>query len=108
MDFFTQRYYSQEVLQQRAESVHVSFAAYLDRANFEVKYLSEQISDGETIDRLFQLHDVLFFGGLDFFYVALEDGTSMEDPRVRDSNIATAGSTFPSTNSRKAPPPVEM
>lgn len=83
MDYFTQRYYSQEVLQQRAESVHVSFAAYLDRANFEVKYLSEQISDGETIDRLFQLHDVLFFGGLDFFYVALEDGTSMEDPRVR-------------------------
>lgn len=28
--------------------------------------------------------------------------------RLRDSSIATAGSTLPSTNSRKAPPPVEM
>lgn len=83
MDFFTQRYYAEEMKQQRAEAIHLSFAAYLDRANFEVKFLSEQIGDGETIDSLFQLHDVLFFGGLDFFYASLTDGRFMEDPRIR-------------------------
>ncbi|MCO4787008.1 MAG: hypothetical protein KC467_13920 [Marinomonas atlantica] len=61
----------------------MSFSSYLDRANFEVKYLSEQVTNGETLGDIFQLHDVLFFGGLDFFYVDLENGQSMEDPRVR-------------------------
>lgn len=84
MDYYTQRGYSQESLHQRMKLLSVSFSAYLDRANFEVKYLSEQIGNGETLDDLFQLHDVLFFGGLDFFYIELEDsGQVMEDPRVR-------------------------
>ena len=83
MDFFTQRDYAAAALQHRVQALRMSFSAYLDRANFEVKYLSEQVSDGESLDALFQLHDVLFFGGLDFFYIEKEDGQIMEDPRVR-------------------------
>ncbi|WP_425642389.1 hypothetical protein ACPUEK_03840 [Marinomonas gallaica] len=83
MDYYTQRGHSLASLHQRTQTLSMSFSAYLDRANFEVKYLSEQVNDGETIDGLFQLHDVLFFGGLDFFYVVLENGQVMEDPRVR-------------------------
>ncbi|WP_197464555.1 LuxQ periplasmic sensor domain-containing protein [Marinomonas aquimarina] len=83
MDFFTQRDYASAALEHRTQALHMSFSAYLDRANFEVKYLSEQVSDGESLDALFQLHDVLFFGGLDFFYIEKEDGLVMEDPRVR-------------------------
>ena len=33
---------------------------------------------------------------------------SMGQPLARSSRAATAGSFLPSTNSRKAPPPVEM
>lgn len=83
MDFFTQRDYASAALQHRVQALRMSFSAYLDRANFEVKYLSEQVSDGESLDALFQLHDVLFFGGLDFFYIEKEEGQVMEDPRVR-------------------------
>lgn len=83
MDFFTQRDYASAALQHRVQALRMSFSAYLDRANFEVKYLSEQVGDGESLDALFQLHDVLFFGGLDFFYIETADGQVMEDPRVR-------------------------
>lgn len=83
VDYYNQRYYSNALLLQKAQAVHVGFEAYLDRANFEVKYLSEQIGHGKTVDSLFQLHDILFFGGLDFFYAVLENGQTMDDPRAR-------------------------
>ncbi len=82
-DFAARQDQAEQLLKQRALAVQVNFSAYLDRAEFEAKYLAQQVGKEGDLDSLFQLHDVLFFGGLDFFYVQLSDGQSMLDPRSR-------------------------
>ncbi|MBM6550525.1 hypothetical protein [Marinomonas ostreistagni] len=71
------------ILEYRVNVAGLSFSAYLDRAEFEAKYLAQQVSNDGSLDSLFQLHDVLFFGGLDFFYITLADDEPLEDPRAR-------------------------
>lgn len=71
------------ILQYRANVLGLSFSAYLDRAEFEAKYLAQQVSNDGDLDSLFQLHDVLFFGGLDFFYITVVNEAPLEDPRAR-------------------------
>ncbi|RDL44792.1 hypothetical protein DN730_04025 [Marinomonas piezotolerans] len=82
-DYAARQEQSDEMLQQRASAVRLSFSAYLDRAQFEAKYLAQQLGDSGNLDSLFQLHDVLFFGGLDFFYARMSDGEELVDPRAR-------------------------
>ncbi|TDO97600.1 hypothetical protein [Marinomonas balearica] len=77
-----------EALQERLERVQQRFVSYLDRAEFEISYLSLQMQlgnpdKGEELDRLFAQHDILFFGGLDFFIIQHSDGRLLADPRSR-------------------------
>lgn len=71
------------VLEYRVNVLEVSFSAYLDRAEFEAKYLAQKVSNDGSLDSLFQLHDILFFGGLDFFYIEQANKAPLEDPRAR-------------------------
>ncbi|ADZ93218.1 nitrogen regulation protein NR(II) [Marinomonas mediterranea] len=77
-----------DALHERLERVRQSFVSYLDRAEFEVGYLSLQMQlgnpkKGEELDLLFAQHDILFFGGLDFFLIQHSDGRVLADPRAR-------------------------
>ena len=82
-DYAARQAQADETLNQRALAVKVNFSAYLDRAEFEARYLAQQVGNDGDLDSLFQLHDVLFFGGLDFFYIELANGQRMVDPRSR-------------------------
>lgn len=65
-----------------------AFNAYLARAEDEMKFIGKDLSTSEYIagrelDLLFSHHEVLFFGGLDFFYIEWANGNYSMDPRAR-------------------------
>lgn len=86
-----------EVLNQSAEKknlalkhrvVEQAFNGYLARAEDEMKFIGQDLSlsnyaAGHELDLLFSHHEVLFFGGLDFFYIEWRDGKHAMDPRAR-------------------------
>lgn len=65
-----------------------AFNAYLARAEDEMKFIGQDLSsseyiNGRELDLLFSHHEVLFFGGLDFFYIEWANGNDSMDPRAR-------------------------
>ena len=68
--------------------VEQAFNGYLARAEDEMKFISQDLSlnnyaAGHELDLLFSHHEVLFFGGLDFFYIEWKNGKHAVDPRAR-------------------------
>lgn len=68
--------------------VEQAFNGYLARAEDEMKFIGQDLSlsnyaSGRELDLLFSHHEVLFFGGLDFFYIEWENGKHSMDPRAR-------------------------
>jgi hypothetical protein len=68
--------------------VEQAFNGYLARAEDEMKFIGQDLSlsnyaAGRELDLLFSHHEVLFFGGLDFFYIEWVDGKHSIDPRAR-------------------------
>ncbi|WP_421846910.1 hypothetical protein [Marinomonas sp.] len=68
--------------------VEQAFNGYLARAEDEMKFIGQDLSlsnytAGRELDLLFSHHEVLFFGGLDFFYIEWMDGKHSMDPRAR-------------------------
>ena len=68
--------------------VEQAFNGYLARAEDEMKFIGQDLSlsnyvVGRELDLLFSHHEVLFFGGLDFFYIEWTDGRYSMDPRAR-------------------------
>jgi hypothetical protein len=64
------------------------FNNYLDRAEDEMKLISQDLSlsdyvSGRELDFLFSHRDALFFGELDFFYIEWVNGQQAMDPRAR-------------------------
>lgn len=86
-----------EVLNQSAEEqglvlkhrvVEQAFNSYLARAEDEMKFIGQDLSlgdyaSGHELDLLFSHHEVLLFGGLDFFYIEWTNGQHSMDPRAR-------------------------
>lgn len=70
------------------DAVEQAFNAYLVRSEFEMSFISQdlilgQYEPGRELEMLFNHHEILFFGGLDFFYVEWSDGRRAIDPRAR-------------------------
>ncbi|GAB3486518.1 hypothetical protein [Marinomonas epiphytica] len=70
------------------QAVEQAFNTYLTRAEYEVNFIAQDISlrsqeSMGTLERLFRNHDVLFLGGLDFFYISWQNGDFSVDPRSR-------------------------
>ncbi|MBR7889643.1 hypothetical protein J9B83_11895 [Marinomonas sp. A79] len=68
--------------------VEQAFNRYLSRAEGEMTFIGQDLSLnnydlGRELDVLFSHHEVLFFGGLDFFYIEWVDGRRSMDPRAR-------------------------
>ena len=68
--------------------VEQTFNGYLARAEDEMKFIGQDLSlsnyaSGRELDLLFSHHEVLFFGGLDFFYIEWANGKGSMDPRAR-------------------------
>jgi hypothetical protein len=68
--------------------VEQAFNGYLARAEDEMKFIGQDLSlsnyaVGRELDLLFSHHEVLFFGGLDFFYIEWVNGKHSMDPRAR-------------------------
>jgi len=68
--------------------VEQAFNSYLARAEGEMKFIAQDLSlsdyaSGHELDLLFSHHEVLLFGGLDFFYIEWENGQHSMDPRAR-------------------------
>jgi hypothetical protein len=68
--------------------VEQTFNDYLARAEDEMKFIGQDLSlsnyaSGRELDLLFSHHEVLFFGGLDFFYIEWVNGENSMDPRAR-------------------------
>lgn len=65
-----------------------AFNHYLARAEDEINFISQGLAlrsytSGRELDLLFSHHEVLFFGGLDFFYIEWSHGKQSIDPRAR-------------------------
>lgn len=72
----------------RKQSVEQVFNNYLTRAEYEMGYISQDLmlgdyKPGNELEVLFAHHEVLFFGGLDFFYIDWNDRPNAIDPRAR-------------------------
>lgn len=68
--------------------VEQAFNGYLARAEDEMKFIGQDLSlrdytSGHELDLLFSHHEVLLFGGLDFFYIEWKNGPHSMDPRAR-------------------------
>ncbi|TYL49183.1 hypothetical protein [Marinomonas sp. IMCC 4694] len=68
--------------------VQQSLNGYLARAEDEMKFIGQNLSSshsvaGRELDVLFSQHEVLLFGGLDFFFIEWANGTQSTDPRAR-------------------------
>jgi hypothetical protein len=68
--------------------VEQTFNGYLARAEDEMKFIGQDLilsnyAPGRELDLLFSHHEVLFFGGLDFFYIEWANGNESMDPRAR-------------------------
>ena len=68
--------------------VEQAFNGYLARAEDEMKFIGQDLSlsnyaTGRELDLLFSHHEVLFFGGLDFFYIEWVNDRHSIDPRAR-------------------------
>ena len=77
-----------EDLAQRVVQLNDVMASYLERSEFEARFIAQQIvagtpSTGTELETIFENHDVLLFGGLDFFVVQMSDGRELIDPRAR-------------------------
>lgn len=75
-------------LQVRTQVVEQVFNDYLTRAEYEMGYISQDLvlgdyQPGNELEMLFSHHEVLFFGGLDFFYIDWSHRSSATDPRAR-------------------------
>ncbi|MGR0278947.1 hypothetical protein ACUM5Y_07845 [Marinomonas dokdonensis] len=69
-------------------AVEQAFNAYLVRSEFEMSFISQDLilgdyEAGRELETLFGHHEILFFGGLDFFYIEWSDGRQSIDPRAR-------------------------
>ncbi|MEO9654287.1 hypothetical protein [Marinomonas sp.] len=69
-------------------AVEQAFNAYLVRSEFEMSFISQDLilgdyESGRELEMLFGHHEILFFGGLDFFYIEWSDGRQSIDPRAR-------------------------
>ncbi|PYF78880.1 MULTISPECIES: hypothetical protein [Marinomonas] len=78
----------QKNLALKHQVVEQAFNAYLARAEDEMKFIGQDLSSSDSIagrelDLLFSHHEVLFFGGLDFFYIEWANGNYSMDPRAR-------------------------
>ncbi|REG81044.1 hypothetical protein [Marinomonas pollencensis] len=72
----------------RSHVVEQGLNSYLTRAEYEMGYISQDLvlgdyQPGHELDMLFSHHEVLFFGGLDFFYINWEKRKGATDPRAR-------------------------
>ncbi|MBJ7536514.1 hypothetical protein [Marinomonas transparens] len=72
----------------RHQIVEQAFNSYLARAEYEMSFISQDLllkdyKPGRELDMLFSNSDVLFFGGLDFFYIERVNGSHSIDPRAR-------------------------
>ncbi len=64
------------------------FNGYLNRAEDEMSLITQNLSlshfeQGRELDLLFRHHEVLLFGGLDFFYIEWRDRPNALDPRAQ-------------------------
>ena len=89
-------YFIQDLNQSAAEKsltlkhrvVEQAFNRYLARAEDEMRFIGQDLSlrdyaSGHELDLLFSHHEVLLFGGLDFFYIEWKSGLQSMDPRAR-------------------------
>ncbi|ETX12039.1 hypothetical protein MUS1_00055 [Marinomonas ushuaiensis DSM 15871] len=72
----------------RHQVAEQAFNNYLARAEGEINFIGQRLSfsqyeEGRELDLLFSHHEVLFFGGLDFFYIEWGNGERSMDPRAR-------------------------
>jgi len=72
----------------RSHVVEQVLNSYLTRAEYEMGYISQDLilgdyRPGTELDMLFSHHEVLFFGGLDFFYIDWAKRKGATDPRAR-------------------------
>ncbi|SBS24556.1 hypothetical protein MSP8887_02550 [Marinomonas spartinae] len=72
----------------KKQIVEETFESYLSRAEHEMNFISQDLLLGnyvpsKALDMLFGHHDLLFFGGLDFFYIDWENRPPAVDPRAR-------------------------
>ncbi|NVK74797.1 MAG: hypothetical protein HWE24_15110 [Oceanospirillaceae bacterium] len=79
---------SEENLALKHQVVEQAFNSYLIRAEGEMQFIAQDLAlsnyaSGRELDLLFSHHDVLFFGGLDFFYIEWKSGKHSMDPRAR-------------------------
>ncbi|MCB5161803.1 hypothetical protein [Marinomonas algarum] len=68
--------------------VEQAFNSYLTRAEAEMTFIGQDLAlrryeEERALDVLFGHHEVLFFGGLDFFYIEWRNGEHAMDPRAR-------------------------
>ncbi|BFM50257.1 hypothetical protein [Marinomonas sp. THO17] len=68
--------------------VEQTLASYLARAETEMSFIAKELmaqnyAEGQELDLLFSHHEVLFSGGLDFFYIVWKDNRIAMDPRAR-------------------------
>ncbi|NLQ17281.1 hypothetical protein HGG82_06535 [Marinomonas sp. M1K-6] len=79
---------TEEHLALKHRAVEQAFNGYLARAEDEMRFIAQDLvlsdyAPGRELDLLFSHHEVLFSGGLDFFYIQWNDATSAMDPRAR-------------------------
>ncbi|WP_133012529.1 hypothetical protein [Marinomonas flavescens] len=72
----------------RIQVVEQVFNDYLTRAEYEMGYISQDLvlsnyQSGDELKMLFSHHEILFFGGLDFFYIDWSKRKGATDPRAR-------------------------
>ncbi len=89
--YFTSTYdrsSAQQALQLKHQIVEQTLASYLVRAESEMRFIVQDLTVrdyevGQALDLLFSHHDILFSGGLDFFYIDWRDDFHAMDPRAR-------------------------
>lgn len=72
----------------KKQIVEDAFESYLGRSEYEMSFIAQDLILGnyepkKALDVLFGHHDLLFFGGLDFFYIDWAHRAASVDPRAR-------------------------
>jgi len=70
------------------QAAEQAFNAYLARGEDEINFIGQRLSfsryeAGRELDLLFSHHEMLFFGGLDFFHIEWNNEERSIDPRAR-------------------------
>lgn len=89
--YFTSTYdrsSAEQTLRLKHKIVEQTLASYLVRAESEMSFIVQDLAVrnydlSQALDLLFSHHDILFTGGLDFFYIDWKDDFHAMDPRAR-------------------------